>query len=128
MTKFFATTAATLAATTTILGGLALAFPSVANAQEVSVGTNGGHYEWRLPPQYGPRTALRGPVRVLVDANGKPMVEPQAARTLGPKDGPGHWEWRALPSYGPRAPLRAPVRTWVPDAPAPTASYSAPQD
>ncbi|WP_299105871.1 hypothetical protein [uncultured Bradyrhizobium sp.] len=123
----FITAAATIAATTSILAGLAAAFPSAANAQEVSIATSGNHYEWRLPPQYGPRTPLRAPVRVLVDADGKPVVERQLARTLGPKDGPGHWEWRAQAQYGPRAPLRPPVRTWVPDNPMAAASNSGSQ-
>jgi len=118
MTKFIST-AATVAATTSMLAALAAAFavPAAANSQEVSIGSNGNHYEWRLPPQNGPRMPLRPPVRVLVDANGKPVVEPRPAKALGPKDGPGHYVWRAQPNYGPRAPMRAPVRVWVPDVP-----------
>lgn len=118
MTKFISA-AATVAATTSMLAALAatVAVPTAANAQEVSIGSNGNHYEWRLPPQNGPRTPLRPPVRILVDASGKPVVETQPVKVLGPKDGPGHYEWRAQPNYGPRAPLRAPIRVWVPDAP-----------
>lgn len=116
MTKFISATA--IAAATSMLTALAAAVsvPTAANAQEVNSGGNGNHYEWRLPPQYGPRAPLRPAVRVLVDANGKPVIEQRIAKAVGPNDGPGHYEWRAQPSYGPRAPLRASLRVWVPDA------------
>lgn len=117
MTKFISA-ATTIAAATSMLAALAAAVsvPTAASAQEADSAGNGNHYEWRLPPQYGPRMPLRAPVRVLVDANGKPVIERQNAKPLGPKDGPGHYEWRAQPNYGPRAPLRAPRRVWVPDS------------
>lgn len=129
MTKFISA-ATTIAATTSMLATLAAAVtvPTAANAQDVSIGSNGNHYEWRLPPQNGPRMPLRPPVRVLVDANGKPVVEPQHAKPLGPKDGPGHYDWRAQPNYGPRAPLRAPVRVWVPDSQTATMSGEKPHN
>lgn len=111
MTKFIST-AAIFAAATSMLA--ALAVPSAANAQDVSNVSTGNHYEWRASPQYGPRMPLRAPVRVLVDANGKPVTQKQPVVALAMNDGSGHYEWRALPNYGPRAPLRAPVRTWVP--------------
>lgn len=129
MTKFISA-AATIAATTSMLATLAAAVSvsTAASAQDVNSAGNGNHYEWRLPPQYGPRMPLRPPVRVLVDANGKPVIERQPARTLGPNDGPGHYEWRAQPSYGPRAPLRAPVRVWVLDSQAAAMSGEKPHN
>lgn len=47
-----------------IVATAAIALSPAASADGVLSTT--GHYEWRLPPQYGPRTALRGPVRTWV--------------------------------------------------------------
>ncbi|QGP81428.1 hypothetical protein [Sphingobium sp. CAP-1] len=113
MSKYF-TTAATIAATTSILAAVAAIFATPTAAMAADLPNAVGHYEWHAAPQQGPRAPLQPPVRVWVDASGKRSAGMAAPAMAA--NGPGHYEWRTVPQYGPRATLRAPMRTWVSDA------------
>lgn len=44
-------------------------------AQDAGSPPSAGHYEWRAPPQFGPRAPLRAPVRVWVPASADQSVK-----------------------------------------------------
>ena len=107
--KIFAFSAAAAAAFTTLVVYMPAA------AQPAGQDASSGRYEWRSPPQFGPRAPLRAPVRTWVsnqpgygeDAVGGPYCN------LASMGKPGHYEWLSPPQYGPRAPLRPAERIWV---------------
>lgn len=58
------------AAMAAALASSASAIPAFADTTPTP---NAGHFEWRMPPSYGPRAPLRAPVRTWVD-DARPMA------------------------------------------------------